>query len=178
MSALCCRLRRSRMRQVSQGPNDPDRLNHDTTRPPTRRGKSVQFCALRSPRRARARAKSRARKSRFPEAIQADWGCPVPTPKNRFPKTRNCGAFHTSRSHKGRWPIVTNVGRDAVDAAARRAELVAGQVFACERSRSRKTSGAGCGRQSRVVLAPVAGVKSAEVREPDRACKTLIRWRR
>jgi hypothetical protein len=61
--------------------------------------------------------------------------------------------------------IVTNVGRDAVDAAARRAELVAGQVFACERSGSRKTSGAGCGSQSRVVLAPVAGVKSVEVRK-------------
>ena len=66
---------------------------------------------------------------------------------------------------RGALAIVTNVGRDAVDAAARRAELVAGQVFACERSGSCKTSGASCGRQSRVVLAPVAGVKSAEVRK-------------
>ena len=49
---------------------------------------------------------------------------------------------------QGALAIVTNVGRDAVDAAARRAELVAGQVFACERSRSRKTSGVSCGRQS------------------------------
>jgi len=38
--------------------------------------------------------------------------------------------------------IVTNVGRDAVDAAARRANVIAGQAFACERSGARKTSGA------------------------------------
>jgi hypothetical protein len=66
---------------------------------------------------------------------------------------------------RGALAIVTNVGRDAVDAAARRASVIAGQVFACERSGSRKTSGAASGRQNRVVLAPVAGVKSAEVRE-------------
>jgi hypothetical protein len=66
---------------------------------------------------------------------------------------------------RGALAIVTNVGRDAVDAAARRASVIAGQVFACERSGSRKTSGAIRGRQNRVVLAPVAGVKSAEVRE-------------
>ena len=140
-------------------------------------GKSVQFCALRSPRRAKASAKSRARKSRFPEAIQADLGAQSRRQKIAFRKSEIVVRSACPARKRG-VAIVTNVGRDAVDAAARRAELVAGQVFACERSGSRKTSGAGCGRQSRVVLAPVAGVKSAEVCEPDRAGKTLIRWRR
>jgi hypothetical protein len=55
------------------------------------------------------------------------------------------------------------LGRDAVDAAAsgvrwdRRAGLIT-----CERSPARGRT-ALCGRRSRVVLAPVAGVKSAEV---------------
>jgi hypothetical protein len=74
--------------------------------------------------------------------------------------------FRTSRSHKRgvghrheRWAGCGGRG------SAGRASVIAGQVFACERSGSRKTSGAASGRQNRVVLAPVAGVKSAEVRK-------------
>jgi len=41
-----------------------------------------------------------------------------------------------------------------------------------------RTTDAFRGRQSRVVLAPVAGVKFAEASRPNRADKTLIRGRR
>jgi hypothetical protein len=77
--------------------------------------------------------------------------------------------------------IVTNAGWDAVDAAASGARLRSqgGSFSARERSQGARTNGACCGRRSRVVLAPVAGVKSAEVSRPDRAlAKTLIRRRR
>jgi hypothetical protein len=119
--------------------------------------------------------KSPAPESQFRVRIQADWDFQS-WPKNiAFRKLWYLPHIPPAR---GALAIVTNVGRDAVDAAARRASVIAGQVSARERSGSRKTSGAGCGRQNRVVLAPVAGVKSAEVRKPDRAGKTLIRWRR
>jgi hypothetical protein len=70
--------------------------------------------------------------------------------------------------------IVTDAGWDAVDAArVGRVKAIAGWVV-------RPMSGCGAqderrmrGRQSRVVLAPVAGVKLAEVREPDRVSTIL-----
>src|SRR5258705_3603549 len=64
--------------------------------------------------------------------------------------------------HEGRIAIVTDAERDAVDAAALGAPDVAGRDEPRERSRARKTNGASGGRQSRVVLAPVAGAKFAE----------------
>jgi hypothetical protein len=53
------------------------------------------------------------------------------------------------------------LGWDAVDAAASSREGIAGRVSR-EHSTGAWTNGAARGRQSRVVLAPVAGVKSAE----------------
>ena len=77
---------------------------------------------------------------------------------------------------EGRFAIVTNAGRDAVDARASGAQAVAGRDEPRERSASVQDDRRLSGRQSRVVLAPVAGVKSVEVRRPDRALyKPLIR---
>jgi hypothetical protein len=81
--------------------------------------------------------------------------------------------------HEGRIAIVTDVGMGCGGrGSAGRAELIAGRVLAREWSGSRKTSGAASGRQNRVVLAPVAGVKSAEVRKARPGWQTLIRRRR
>ena len=62
---------------------------------------------------------------------------------------------------EGRIAIVTNAGWDAVDAAASARKLIAGRssVSDSERADERRQSV----RQNRVVLAPVAGAKSAEV---------------
>jgi hypothetical protein len=76
--------------------------------------------------------------------------------------------------HEGRIAIVTDVGMGCGGrGSAGRAELIAGRALARERSGSRKTSGAASGRQNRVVLAPVAGVKSAEVRKARPGFKNL-----
>jgi hypothetical protein len=80
----------------------------------------------------------------------------------------------TPPSHptEGRIAIVTDAGRDAVDAAAlgaRRDRRVGSFIWTCERSNGVLTNGDCSGRQSRVVLAPVAGVKFAEASRPDRA---------
>jgi hypothetical protein len=110
-------------------------------------------------------AKSPAPKSQFRERIQADLGCQSWRQNISLYENQKLWYLRHPVPIRGALAIVTNVGRDAVDAAARRASVIAGQVFACERSGSRKTSGAASGRQNRVVLAPVAGVKSAEVRK-------------
>src|SRR6266436_6447995 len=82
---------------------------------------------------------------------------------------------------EGRSRVVTSAGRDAVDAA------VSGDGRAGRKAREltngTRTNGAVArrslwrrrvrGRQSRVVLAPVAGVKFAEERRPDRASTNL-----
>jgi hypothetical protein len=57
----------------------------------------------------------------------------------------------------GRLVIVTDVGRDAVDAtaaSARKWSRRAGPYRACERSSGTQTNGAGRGQQNRVVLTP------------------------
>ena len=71
--------------------------------------------------------------------------------------------------HKGRIAIVTDAGRDAVDAAAfcARRDCRAGWRKACERLPSVRTRDAARVRRSRVVLTPrrwrqVRGVKSAQ----------------
>jgi hypothetical protein len=73
--------------------------------------------------------------------------------------------------------IVTYAGWDAVDAAAlgaRRDRRAGLSGFVSDRSA--RTNGACCGRPNRVVLAPVAGVKSAEVlRARPGLDKTFIR---
>jgi len=72
--------------------------------------------------------------------------------------------------------VVTNAGRDAVDARAPGALAIAGRDEPRERSASVQDDRRLSGRQSRVVLAPVAGVKSVEASRPDRALyKPLIR---
>ena len=76
-------------------------------------------------------------------------------------------------SPRGALAIVTDAGWDAVDAAASARDVIAGQASACERSNGEQTNDDSCGRQSRVVLAPVAGVKLAEARRPDRDPTTL-----
>src|SRR6266481_2583513 len=66
-------------------------------------------------------------------------------------------------------------GRESV----RRAMAIAGRDEPRERSASVQDDRRLSGRQNRVVLAPVAGVKFAEASRPDRALdKTLIRGRR
>ena len=106
-------------------------------------------------------------------------GISSPWPKNIcFRKSEIVVSSAHPAPTRGALAIVTNVGRDAVDAAARRAELVAGQVFACERSGSRKTSGAGCGRKAVWSWHPLLVSSQRRCAKPERAGKTLIRWRR
>jgi hypothetical protein len=58
--------------------------------------------------------------------------------------------------------------------SVRRCQGMAGRVDkARELTNGTQTNDAFRGRQSRVVLAPVAGVKFAEARRPDRACTNL-----
>jgi hypothetical protein len=64
---------------------------------------------------------------------------------------------------EGRFAIVTNAGREAVDAAASSRGNGAGRALVRERSDWRADERCSRVRQSRVVLAPVAGVKLAEV---------------
>jgi hypothetical protein len=78
----------------------------------------------------------------------------------RFPFTPNQWLFRAvSTREEGRIAIVTDAGRDAVDAAASARKMVAGRGRTRERFTSRKTNDARCVRQNRVVLTPVAGVK-------------------
>jgi hypothetical protein len=85
-----------------------------------------------------------------------------------FPLTQIKSKTLAVLSPEGRLAIVTNAGWDAVDAAASGAwrERRAGHPLRepRERSNGARTNGDSCGRQSRVVLAPVAGVKLAEVK--------------
>src|ERR1035438_3120514 len=79
-----------------------------------------------------------APKRRIVEPDQADLPCPVPCRKI-FRFRRRANQIYDSRHPvptEGRFAIVTDVGRDAVDADGAADE------------------GAGCGRQSRVVLTP------------------------
>jgi hypothetical protein len=91
---------------------------------PTRANQFDQFAPIHLARPALNGAKSPAPKNQFRERIQADWGVSPDAKNIRFPKTRNCGTFQPSRSHKRgvghrheRWV------RDAMDAGgvARRA---------------------------------------------------------
>jgi hypothetical protein len=83
---------------------------------PDRAGKSVRFCRT-SRRSFRPKcAKSRAPKNQFRERIQADLGFQSWRQKYCFPKIRNCGTVRTSRLDKRGVRVVTNVGRDAMDA--------------------------------------------------------------
>jgi len=80
--------------------------------------------------------------------------------------------------------IVTNVGRDAVDAAALGAWWCWQGGLCSVSEHSVQTTGAnarmsllaktgGCVRQNRVVPAPVAGVKLTEARRPNRVSANL-----
>jgi hypothetical protein len=70
---------------------------------------------------------------------------------------------------EGRIAIVTDAGWDAVDAAASGAHWQSQGELNLVSDLRRADERSCCGRQSRVVLAPVAGVKLAEARRPDRA---------
>jgi hypothetical protein len=61
-------------------------------------------------------AKSPAPKSQFLERIQADLGFQSWRQKILLSENQNCGTFRMSRSSRGALAIVTNVGRDAMDA--------------------------------------------------------------
>jgi hypothetical protein len=120
-------------------------------------------------------------------ANQAWLGPVLPAKINRFAITPN-HSYNSAIPHplEGRIAIVTDVGRGMRWTRQRRArKLIAGRASACERQQRRaddrrlnastrtsvwqhtgrsKHSGRGSrGRQSRVVLAPVAGVKLAEI---------------
>jgi hypothetical protein len=78
----------------------------------------------------------------------------------RFPCTPNQWFFRAvSTRQEGRIAIVTDAGRDVVDATASARMMVAGRGRTRERFTSRKTNDACCVRQNRVVLTPVAGAK-------------------
>jgi hypothetical protein len=66
--------------------------------------------------------------------------------------------------------IVTNAGWDAVDAAASARTVIAGRAKLVSEHPARKTNGAGCVRQNRVVPTPVADAKLpvANLIQPDR----------
>src|SRR2546430_2982921 len=118
----------------------------------------------------------------------------------RFPFSEIDVWFASSRLMKRDVRGVTIRGvRVAVDAAASDARVVAGRLSVSDRTarrrtalkrlgrnffrqhagRSRRMARGSCGRQKRVVLAPVAGVKLMEIVEPDRAFdQSLIRQRR
>ncbi len=71
---------------------------------------------------------------------------------------------------EGRIAIVTDAGRDAVDAAALGAQRESqGEMNLVSDKTACGRQMLACVRQSRVVLAPVAGVKFAEARRLDRA---------
>ena len=75
------------------------------------------------------------------------------------------------RDRHGRWV------RDAVDAAASGARC--GRRAApngCERFNGVQTTGADCGRQSRVVLTPVAGAKFTEAKSAQPGLMSLNPW--
>ena len=81
---------------------------------------------------------------------------------------------------RGALAIVTNEGRVAVDAAAsgacggRRAGLSSVSEHSAQTTGANvRRKPAGCVRQNRVVLTPVAGVKPAEVRRPNRV-RTIL----
>ena len=90
----------------------------------------------------------------------------------RIPLTRIKSISFAIPSHtEGRFAIVTDVGNGMRWTRQRWArDVMAGRADkACERSNGVLTNGDCSGRQSRVVLAPVAGVKFAEASRPDRA---------
>jgi hypothetical protein len=85
---------------------------------------------------------------------------------------------------EGRWPSSRTLGRDAVDAAALGAWWFSQGGLWSVSEHSVQTTGAnarlslvaktgGCVRQKRVVPAPVAGVKLAEARRPNRVQTSL-----
>jgi hypothetical protein len=65
--------------------------------------------------------------------------------------------------------VVTNAGWDAVDAAASARKVIAGRARLVSDRPARRTNGAGCVRQNRVVPTPVAGAKLpvADTIQPD-----------
>ena len=124
-------------------------------------------------------------KNEFVEPVQRDLGSPVPRSKifrlrRRANQKYNC---RISSLNEGRWPSSQTLGWDAVDAAASGALGIAGRIAVSDSQRAderrcfsgfAKTSVGvhyppkhlaepARGRQNCVVLAPVAGVKSAEV---------------
>jgi hypothetical protein len=79
--------------------------------------KSVAFCALAFLAAAFEPPKSRARKMKFYLTIQPDLGRPVPRAKIiRFPCAHDWWLLASSRLGKRGGRVVTNAGRDAMDA--------------------------------------------------------------
>src|SRR5258708_5352431 len=92
-----------------------------------------------------------------------------------FRYARRANHLYNSRHpgpQEGRWPSSRTLGREAVDAAALARNGIAGQAQACERSGRADERCCG-GRQKRVVVAPVGGVKAAGGFEPHRVRRTF-----
>ena len=125
--------------------------------------------------------KSAARILRFRQLFQRDLVVQPSCDKIfRFTRRSDRGLHLRALSHeRGVSRSSRTLGQDVVDAAASGAHVIAGRLSVSDRT-ARKTNGADGGvRQNRVVLAPVAGVKLAEVCEPYRvSIEPLIRQRR
>ena len=110
--------------------------------------------------------------SRLPtgKSVFATKSCPA-LPAKRGRGRRRAQQFYQlapSRPDKrGGSRVVTNAGWDAVDAAALARRFVRRAVFVSEQQRADERRC--CVRQNRLVLAPVAGVKFAKAKPPDRA---------
>ena len=97
--------------------------------------------------------------------------CPPSCPaRGALAIVTNVGAGCGGRSSVGREMCLQGGFRERATARRRPAlKRLRQNFFRQHMSRSKGFGWGSCGRQSRVVLAPVAGVKLMEIREPDRA---------
>jgi hypothetical protein len=98
--------------------------------------------------------------------------CPVESPLQKYspsPFTQITSISPPSRPPEGRWPSSLTRGGMRWTRQRRARNVIAGRDEPRERENGVRTTDAFRVRQSRVVLAPVAGVKFAEARRPDRA---------
>ena len=109
-------------------------------------------------------------KRKFPRRINLI--CPVQSPLQKYSPSRFTQIKTISSavpSPRGALAIVIDAGRDAVDAAASGTQRESqGEMNLVSDKTACGRQMLACVRQSRVVLAPVAGVKSAEASRPDR----------
>jgi hypothetical protein len=104
------------------------------------------------------------RKAEFSQPLQSVSACPPPSPKTFFfpPTPNHLRMVAIPSRERGVGHRHERWGGKRWTQRRRRARGSQGRRLACERS-ARGDERCCCGRRSRVVLAPVAGVKSAEV---------------